>query len=53
MGGGRQYFYGSDEADPEYPDKNGTRQDGHNLVQVNILGNLNNLRCNSVMPRPT
>ena len=32
FGGGRRYFMGADERDPEYPDKHGERQDGIDLI---------------------
>ena len=37
LGGGRQYFYTTEQADPEYPQETGERTDGVNLVQVSVL----------------
>ncbi len=34
MGGGRNRFLPADVADPEYPDKMGSRKDGRNLVEA-------------------
>ena len=47
MGGGRQYFYRSNETDPEYQTRYGSRQDEHNLVQVNSFENLKKT-CNDL-----
>lgn len=33
MGGGRDFFRPTAQADPEYPDKTGTRKDGRDLIQ--------------------
>lgn len=33
MGGGRDFFLTNAQADPEYPNKNGTRKDGRDLTQ--------------------
>ena len=35
LGGGREHFLPSNVPDPEYPEQNGTRKDGVNLIQVN------------------
>ncbi|MGY0797944.1 alkaline phosphatase [Lysobacter sp. A286] len=32
MGGGRTNFMRTDQVDPEYPDKSGRREDGHDLI---------------------
>ena len=32
MGGGRQRLMPINETDPEYPEKNGTRKDGRNII---------------------
>uniref|UniRef100_A0A3P8WD92 alkaline phosphatase n=2 Tax=Cynoglossus semilaevis TaxID=244447 RepID=A0A3P8WD92_CYNSE len=32
LGGGRQYMYGRETKDPEYPDERGDRVDGRNLI---------------------
>lgn len=34
MGGGRRYMRPNTTADPEYPDKNNSRQDGNDLIQM-------------------
>ncbi|PJK10013.1 alkaline phosphatase [Lysobacteraceae bacterium NML08-0793] len=34
LGGGRSYFLPETQADPEYPEKQGRRKDGRNLVQT-------------------